>query len=465
MSVAGLASLHTSRAKVDSRRALLASVMAAAFFVALGIALEVRGLVNHDVAWILWLAGQVLDGRVLYRDLIEVNPPLIVWLNLPVMALAHAIGMDAVAVFRLALAALLLVSGFVTYVLLPASTTAVLAAFVLTILPASATGQREHLAVALLLPFLALAARRRSGLEVSRPMAAAIGIAAGLGIALKPFLAPVWLFVALYRRPAREDAFIAAVGVAYVLAVLALTPDYLPLVRDLAPQYLAFGHKSTTAILAMLPSVAILVLTIVWLRTRGRSPVADVGLLASGGAVVAVLLQQKGWDYHWLPAIAFAVLAAPAAIQTSRRRLPMVAASSLLAWTVGQMLWQGQEQRAERLERAAVVHRLAKGHDRVLMLTANFIDVWPGVGHRWAGSLPCLWWTVSPPASDSAERLLMGYVRRDLAQRPPIVLVETPARHYQVNKNTRHPLAVLGPLAGYRMVDSAGGLTAWVPAN
>jgi hypothetical protein len=394
--------------------------------------------------------------------LIEINPPLVIWLNLPAVALAHSIGLDPVVIFRVGLAGLVLISGLTTYALLPTSGAPVLLAFVLTLLPASHTGQREHIAVALLLPLLALAARRSTGRTVSPGLALAVGIAAGVGIALKPFLVPVWLAVVFYRRLAREDVAIACVGLAYVLAVIMLTPQYVPLVRQLAPQYNVFGHESTVTIMAALPSIAILTLGLAWLYTRSPSPAADVGFLASGGAVVAVLLQQKGWEYHWLPAISFAVLALPSAIHASNRRAAVLTASLLLAWSVGREIWFGQKERQERIEQTALVQRLARGHDRMLMLTSDFLDVWPSVGERWAGSLPCMWWTSSPLTNTPAERLLLEYVRRDLAQHPPIVLVETLDRHYRTTNNLHHPLAMLGPLEGYRMVDSAGGFTAWV---
>ena len=38
---------------------------------------------NTDSGWLLVAARRLLDGDRLYVDIIEVNPPLIVWLLLP----------------------------------------------------------------------------------------------------------------------------------------------------------------------------------------------------------------------------------------------------------------------------------------------------------------------------------------------------------------------------------------------
>ena len=36
---------------------------------------------KDDIAWLLYVARRWLGGRILYQDLVEVNPPLIIWLS------------------------------------------------------------------------------------------------------------------------------------------------------------------------------------------------------------------------------------------------------------------------------------------------------------------------------------------------------------------------------------------------
>jgi hypothetical protein len=424
---------------------------------ALGLALELAYPVNHDVAWLLWLAGQVLDSRQLYRDLIEVNPPLIVWLNLPIVALARATHLDPVLVFRLALVLLLGLSGWATVRLLGRPTMALPVAGVLTLLPMADTGQRDHLALALLLPFLAIAIRRVEGPPVPWIAVLTAGLAAAVAFALKPFLLPIGLLVLLYRKPAPVDAVVVAAGAVYLLAVWILTPDYVPLARLLAGRYVDFDRHPLMALLAMPPTLALVIASLAWLPVRRRGP-GDVFLVAAGGAVIGALLQRKGWSYHWYPGVALVALAMPFVIS---RRWPALLATAAVAWSVGARLVEGTAMRRERAERVAVVNQLVGTHQRVLILSSNFLDVWPAVGNRWVGSLPCLWWTSSPLRGHPAESWLLDRARRDLAVAPRLILVETPARHYAITHNTNHPLALLGPLPGYRVVDSLGGLTAW----
>ena len=46
---------------------------------------------HHDKAWILYTAGEMLDGAALYVDLLDENPPLVFWLTTPAVALARAL--------------------------------------------------------------------------------------------------------------------------------------------------------------------------------------------------------------------------------------------------------------------------------------------------------------------------------------------------------------------------------------
>ena len=59
---------------------------------------------NHDVAWILYVAAEMLEGSTLYADIVEENPPLVFWLSVPVVAVARALGCAPILVMNLAVA-------------------------------------------------------------------------------------------------------------------------------------------------------------------------------------------------------------------------------------------------------------------------------------------------------------------------------------------------------------------------
>jgi len=64
---------------------------------ALGFVLftTLRCPLKDDIAWLLYVAQQWLAGRQLYVDLIEVNPPMIVWILALPAALSAALGVAA----------------------------------------------------------------------------------------------------------------------------------------------------------------------------------------------------------------------------------------------------------------------------------------------------------------------------------------------------------------------------------
>ena len=76
--------------------------------VALGTGAQLADVPRADLAYLLYAAGRVLDGARLYVDVVEINPPLIVLLNMPAVLLARAAGLSDVLVYHaLAIAVLL----------------------------------------------------------------------------------------------------------------------------------------------------------------------------------------------------------------------------------------------------------------------------------------------------------------------------------------------------------------------
>src|SRR4051812_30730006 len=65
---------------------------------ALVTALRLTGTVDSDVAWQLWIAHRMHAGAQLYRDIVEVNPPLWFWMALPIDRLATLIHVRAESV-------------------------------------------------------------------------------------------------------------------------------------------------------------------------------------------------------------------------------------------------------------------------------------------------------------------------------------------------------------------------------
>jgi hypothetical protein len=292
-----------------------------------------RSPLKDDVAWLLYVARNWLAGQRLYVDLIEVNPPLIIWLYALPAALARWWGVAPKLVASPIFAALILGSAWWSATLLRGRSALfaervpvfVAIAIVMLVLPGVEFGQREHLMTASLLPFLCVMTRWLEGERVPRDVSLAVGLVAGLGCALKPtyglaFLVPEllgWLRGRTILRTAPVAAAFAAF--AYAGAVALFCPDFF---RHAVPLALAlYGGTDMPLpdlVLRAWPLVlGLVVIGTVWGLSRGQLRARDrftaslylVLMAFAAGASIVYLLQGKDWFYHQLPATTAIVLA------------------------------------------------------------------------------------------------------------------------------------------------------------
>jgi hypothetical protein len=461
-------------------------VGACTVLVALALLGEFRRPLNPDASWLLYTSGRLLRGDRLYTDILEINPPLIIWLNLPIAWLSQVTGLPIAAVFRPAVLALVAASCAAWVALLARTPGGMSAfrrrlelagiAFVLLPVVGGMFGQREHLLLALALPLVALTALRVTGAGVSAPAAAGIGLAAGLGFGLKPHYGAAWLLLVAYRwwaggRPVRrmlpEDIAVLAVGVSYPLLVLLLTPDYFPFVGGVARDYMSYGSQPLWTILVSdSPALWFYVAVIAWLLLDGaprRSPVGG-SLAALGlGTIVAIAAQHKGWSYHYLPLTGCALLLAfttlwPAADRTAapysatrwmvRALYAVVVAlfAAGLSRLVVQRAFAPLDPREQRQVAMREAIRRQTGARSILVLSSSLRDGFPLVndsGLRWDGGYPNIWVPLvyyrtnkgpssrvelrSPAAMSRGERAAFDRVVRDVVNgRPDVLVVESP---------------------------------------
>ena len=288
---------------------------------------------NHDVAYLLHLAQQVLLGARLYVDVPEINPPLVVWLNLPIAWVALHTQLAPSLVFRLAVLALALASALLSARLLRAVAGRdaslawlALALYVTMLMPAYHFGQREHLALLCSLPYLAEALRRLTGQPLALRSHLAIALLATAGLALKPHFLLVPLLVEGYaawqtRRLAPGCLLAAAALLAYLLGVLLWLPEYLAMVRLLGGGY-SVHAASWFSFMDTAYFYATAILTMMALLARPPRPLAGVLLLAVAGFALAAILQRKGWAYHWVAAMGLAwLLFGQAVLQATSGRM------------------------------------------------------------------------------------------------------------------------------------------------
>ena len=325
-------------------------LLGTALFVVLFAAM--RTPLKDDIAWLLYVARRWMAGRALYVDVVEVNPPLIVWISAIPIRLGAWIGVDpqriAMPFFIAAVlgcawwtAALLRIRGGLFADRVPVFA---LIGSVLLVVPAGDLGQREHLLVAAMLPYLVLFAGALDGRPPKLASALCAGVIAGLGCALKPRYAGVFVALegaALFYglRPWRAMPLAAALTMAvYGAAVALICPAYLARAVPLA---LALYGGTDVAFLQLLTDSGVLiggeiVAFSLWLHARRDLPERHV-LLAlvvfAAASTVVCFVDGKDWFYHRLPATIATILA-------------------LLCWAISTWLHRHSESRNVRLPMA-----------------------------------------------------------------------------------------------------------------
>jgi hypothetical protein len=284
---------------------------------------------NHDTAWYLYMAGNLLDGGTPYVDVVDTNPPLIVLVTLPPVWIARVIHAAPETVFPIYVFLLGLGSAWASVLVVrrlwpaaPAAVHGVLGAglfFLVLAFPKGDYGQREHLTVIFTLPYVLMAALRAVDGRVSRGAAIAAGIAAAIGFAMKPHFAVAWLAVeavlAVLRRTPRtvlrpEAIAVLATAAAYGLVVATVFPQYFDVAGRVWQVYGGLDSPVSRLIGLRELQIAVVAAALVALIRLPRDAQAPVSILAAAafGFLAASLLQLKGWGYQMLPPQAYLAL-------------------------------------------------------------------------------------------------------------------------------------------------------------
>ncbi|MBS0560108.1 MAG: hypothetical protein JSR21_08645 [Proteobacteria bacterium] len=379
---AGLALLLGRRAVAAWTMLLLLVTLAVVLFTLLRLPLK------DDVAWLLYVARRWLAGRELYVDVVEVNPPLIVWISAVPIRLAQWLGTAPEMMAMPFFIAVVLGCAWWTSGLLRGRSAlfahrlpvfAVLGTVLLAV-PGIEIGQREHLLIAAMLPFLVLYARVLDGEAPGLPVAIAAGVLAGLGCALKPRYALVFAALealallrgtGLLRRPWNRGWGMRALSLGagatlliYGAVVLVFCPNY---VRRAVPMALALYGATDVPLSELLPDMArvLVAQAIAWtlmLWSRGRrlpdNTLILVLLLVAAVCTVVCVMDGKNWFYHRLPATVATVLALlcwAASVLVHRARWPRIWLPLLLAGAGVGIFVLGSVQRLEPAVELAIV--------------------------------------------------------------------------------------------------------------
>jgi hypothetical protein len=275
-----------------------------------------------DISWIFVICEKMLAGEHLYTDIMETNPPMTVLLYMPTVLLSHLVSISPEFLEILLVAAL--VSAVVTWTsrILVASGQIesvarfrVIATLGFALLPLGCFSEREHIALLVTLPAIAITAARIDGYRIDWRIAVIAGLGEGLAATIKPQLAlPVLLMVAWgvvqmrsLRLPLQLEHWIGATIAALYLAVVYLCfPEYLSRMMPLLLETYRPVRYPLAEIAGSNGAIVYYCMVAALIVIGGRSvlrPRLMMPLLASLGYFGSYIEQSKGWPYHLYPAI------------------------------------------------------------------------------------------------------------------------------------------------------------------
>lgn len=367
----------------------------------------------HDDSWYLIATRKLLEGQKLYVDIIEINPPLNFYLTAPALFLADAIGTSDTIAYVIQTCFLAVLSCLWMARILQNSTLdqterwIFLAAGIIGVflLPIREFAQREHLLLILALPYFYLALLDEEAVDLSAGEKCALGLVAMFGIALKPYflLLPAAIVLVgpwreLFRRiftPANMG--LAAGLVVYALFVILIHPEYFSDILIVATKvYYAYGN-TTLGVFVRIELVAA-ALTVALLNLRGGA-IELIGwriIAGSLAALLAYLLQLKGWNYHIIPFSFFIALSC--AWVTYKKNIISqgyifggLIVLSITIFTIGNQLKSGPH-RAHLPETFS--RYVDQKEQQILVYSTNVFAAFPfinAVEGKWSSRYPAQW--------------------------------------------------------------------------
>lgn len=277
---------------------------------------------SWDVTYMLQAASKMLAGGSYTQDYFNPNPPMAFILYMPVNLISQWFNLNIYHVFIAYIYTIAAVSLYLTSRLAKSLFVNAQVAnyFVLTlciaylITPLYELGQREHLVVMLIFPYLLLLALRANQYIPKAGQVYLAGVLAAIGFSIKPYFLLIFIAGELYSlamqrtlksmlRP--EAVCIYAIVVTHILYTIVFHPDYYSVIMPtlMRRYYAAVGSRLESMLLFPFIIATLITYLIVIYNKHNKSNknIRTVLLLALTGFVLIYLLQQTTFYYHILP--------------------------------------------------------------------------------------------------------------------------------------------------------------------
>lgn len=282
---------------------------------------------NVDSTWILYVASQIVEGKTLYIDISEVNPPLIFLYSSIAIYISKITFFSNIESYIILISILILISICLSFFILKRTSTTkeniryyiYLITFILIISTLPAYGQREHLLIIFTLPYI-IFSMFRDKIILQNYMLLIIVVFASLGLNLKPHffiliitieLIYIFHFKRIFYFIRWDSLLIFFSGVIYLLLIFLEFPEYINFAIPLAIETYTSLFNKPFSILLLNYEVFIFLLGIfIWLIFTKKEFNLDIKVLFITilSFLLIYFLQQKGWFYHRLPFFLLTIL-------------------------------------------------------------------------------------------------------------------------------------------------------------
>ena len=290
--------------------------------------------INCDSSAFVEVGRLLINGRLPFINIVEINLPLIMYFNIIPALLERLLSVNAILGFLLLVFGVAVWSVFAIRRTVERSGIAfdatALAAFLLVCIALSLQfrvlldyhfGQREHLFVLLYLPFLVLRWVRWEGGRVSPSMALVTGVAAGLGTCIKPHFGIIALAPELYWLATKREfrRLIAPEAIAFLLACLGYIAHFLILyypttlrgfetwyslvTQTYGPRVVSPSHLLANSHIRMAFVFALAPFVFPAIKQHGLGKLAVPLSVLTFASIFVFVIQQKGYSYQSIPAL------------------------------------------------------------------------------------------------------------------------------------------------------------------
>lgn len=301
----------------------------AALFIITSILLLSRMPLNYDVSWILCAGDRIYNNAKLYIDIFEVNPPLAVYFNMPVIYLTQLLNLSVITIFYIYTISYIIITFIICFYLSKLASKKVNSLifvlminpllFILLLLPGISFGQREHIMIILTIPYIFSACIRALNVSLNTSIAFIIGILAGVGLSFKPYFLILWFFVEAYlcyqfktwKILLRWENYGIIFAMAlYGLIIYMFFYSYLSFIPFINKVYFIFNTTLWDIIISKKAIIVYLsiLLFIIFNFNNKEIAILRILILASIGVFLSAIIQMKGWPNHMYPSLSISFL-------------------------------------------------------------------------------------------------------------------------------------------------------------